>query len=97
MLRHWTDYYLANKGCDTSLIQDYHGYRSNFKNVDRPENQRHSDYALSNNLEIIMFCSRILARFIFKIRILVKRKFGQRCLFRRLIFIRAARRTLRRT
>ena len=28
MLRHSTGYYLANKGCDTRLIQDYLGHRS---------------------------------------------------------------------
>ena len=28
MLRHSTSYYLANKGCDTRLIQDYFGHRN---------------------------------------------------------------------
>ena len=28
MLRHSTGYYLANKGCDTRLIQDYLGHRN---------------------------------------------------------------------
>jgi type 1 fimbriae regulatory protein FimB len=28
MLRHSTSYYLANKGCDTRLIQDYLGHRN---------------------------------------------------------------------
>ena len=28
VLRHSTGYYLANKGCDTRLIQDYLGHRN---------------------------------------------------------------------
>ena len=28
MLRHSTGYYLANKGCDTRLIQDYLGHKN---------------------------------------------------------------------
>jgi site-specific recombinase XerD len=57
MLRHSTGYYLANKGCDTRLIQDYLGHRNITHTV---RSTLHQCYTLSFQPAPFNFPSRIL-------------------------------------